>query len=172
MCVPADPYHTAGQANGMAFSCEETPLQPSLRNILTEVARDSGAPVNTAKLQSGDLSPWAQQGVLLLNWTLTVASNRAASHKTYGWSTFTAELVRQLSAHKTNLVFMLWGKHAHDAQRHITNTSKHLILKASHPSPYSYDVRSASAPAFQGCSHFQSCNEYICQNKGKPIVWT
>jgi len=168
----ADPYHTLGQANGLAFSCEELPLQPSLRNVQAEISRDFNSPILDPQLLQGDLSPWAKQGVLLLNWTLTVKANRAGSHKNLGWHLVTTSIIRRLSALKPHLVFLLWGRHAHEAVKYIQNPKTHLILKSSHPSPLSYDTASNQIPAFRGCGHFKRCNEYL-RNVAhvRPIQW-
>jgi uracil-DNA glycosylase len=166
-----DPYHTPGQANGMAFSCETTPLQPSLRNIFAEISRDFGTEIQDPRLKQGDLSPWATQGVLLLNASLTVRAHNAASHKNIGWQHLTQTVVKRLSTFKQPLVFLMWGRHAHDAVRHIVNPRKHLILKASHPSPYSYQTHSASAPAFEGCGHFRLCNQFLEKHNLPRVKW-
>jgi uracil-DNA glycosylase len=167
-----DPYHTPGQANGLAFSCETTPLQPSLRNIFTEIQRDQGAPVASDSILKGDLTPWASQGVLLLNSVLSVKSGQAQSHRNLGWPTLTSAIIRCLSKNKENLVFLLWGKPAREAaQANIEKPAKHLKLVSSHPSPLSYDTGTNAAPAFKECHHFQKCNEYLASKKLAPIQW-
>jgi uracil-DNA glycosylase len=167
-----DPYHTPGQANGLAFSCETTPLQPSLRNIFTEIQRDQGAPIVSESVLKGDLKVWASQGVLLLNSVLSVKSGQAQSHRNLGWTTLTSAIIRCLSKSKQNLVFLLWGKPAREAaQANIQQPGKHLKLVASHPSPLSYETATNAAPAFKECHHFQKCNEYLTTHGLKPIQW-
>ena len=170
--ISPDPYHTPGQANGLAFSCEQQPLQPSLRNIFTEVCRDFGkSTIETRQLLNGDLSPWAQQGVLLLNWTLTVQARQAKSHANLGWQHITQAIIRRLSEQKKGLVFLLWGRDAHVATDFIESPKMHLVLKSSHPSPYSYATESGRIPSFLGCGHFKQCNRYLLEQGLKEIHW-
>ena len=157
-----DPYHGPGQANGLCFSVNDgvrTP--PSLVNIFKEIKDDLGKPVP----QSGNLIRWADQGVLLLNATLTVQSGAAGSHQNKGWERFTDAVIKCVSDEKENLVFMLWGKYAQDKGAVIDST-KHMVLKARHPSPMS-----ANGGGWFGTKHFSKANEYLI-SKGLPeITW-
>lgn len=158
-----DPYHGPGQANGLCFAVgEETPLPPSLKNIFKEIEAEYGEPM---KNRSGDLSRWAKQGVLLLNATLTVRAHGAGSHQNKGWEEFTDAVVRALSEKREHLVFMLWGNYAKNKGAHIDRT-KHLILEAAHPSPFS------AYNGFFGCNHFTLANEYLEKNNKKQIDWS
>ncbi|MDX2195513.1 MAG: uracil-DNA glycosylase [Cytophagales bacterium] len=155
-----DPYHGAGQAHGLCFSVNDgIPLPPSLVNIYKEILSDIGTPIP----KSGNLTRWAQQGVLLLNATLTVRANTPGSHQNQGWETFTDAVVQALNINKTNIVFILWGAYA---QRKATflDIGKHLILKAAHPSPF-------SAAKFLGCRHFSQANAYLAAQGKKPMIW-
>ena len=135
-------------------------LPPSLRNIYKEIADDLGQPLQT----SGDLTRWAKQGVLLLNATLTVEAHKAGSHQNRGWEQFTDSVIKILAEKKDNLVFILWGSYAQQKGKFIDST-KHLVLKAPHPSPLS------SYRGFFGCKHFSLTNDFL-QSKGiKPIDW-
>jgi uracil-DNA glycosylase len=157
-----DPYHGAGQANGLAFAVEkEQSLPPSLQNIFKEIASDFGKPlVHT----DGDLTRWATQGVLLLNATLTVRSRTAGSHQDKGWELFTDAVIRALSEEREHLVFMLWGNYARQKGAHI-DRNKHLVLEAPHPSPFS------AASGFFGSKHFSKANEYLVSHGETPIDW-
>lgn len=157
-----DPYHGARQANGLAFAVDEkTAIPPSLQNVFKEIANDLGKPpVHT----SGDLSRWAKQGVLLLNATLTVRAQDAGSHQGHGWELFTDAVIKALSEKREHLVFMLWGNYAKAKGAHIDRT-KHLVLEAPHPSPFS------AASGFFGCRHFSKANEYLVANDTTPIEW-
>ena len=156
-----DPYHGPGQAHGLCFSVpNEVPPPRSLQNIFKELKNDIGMPVP----KTGNLSPWADQGVLLLNASLTVRANEPASHAMIGWQTFTDEVIRKLSAEKRGLVFMLWGKFAQQKEI-LIDDSKHLILKAAHPSPFSAEK------GFFGCKHFSKANEFLTQRGYDPIDW-
>ncbi len=157
-----DPYHGAGQAMGLSFSVNDgIPAPPSLINIFKEIKDDLGVPVP----KSGNLERWANQGVLLLNATLTVRASEAGSHQKKGWENFTDAVIRCISEEKEGVVFMLWGKYAQDKGA-IINTSKHLILKAKHPSPMA-----ANSGGWFGTKHFSKANEYL-QNQGlSPINW-
>ena len=162
-----DPYHGRGQANGLAFAVgEQTPIPPSLQNIFKEIASDLGPVLksnfNTAK--NGDLSRWAEQGVLLLNATLTVRAGMAGSHQGKGWEEFTDAAVRALSEGREHLVFMLWGNYAKAKGAHI-DRSRHLVLEAAHPSPFS------AANGFFGCKHFSKANDYLTEHGETPIDW-
>lgn len=156
-----DPYHGLGQAHGLAFSVPAgVTIPPSLRNIYHEIARDIG--ISTP--QTGDLSHWAKQGVLLLNTILTVQSGCAASHHKFGWEQFTKAVITNISKRKSAVVFILWGKSAHSKKPLIDDT-KHLILSAPHPSPLS------AYKGFFGCRHFSQTNHYLCQTGQSPIIW-
>lgn len=162
-----DPYHTPGQANGLAFSCETSGvLQPSLRNILDEVRRSLQQDIKQREVARGNLEPWAEQGVLLLNTVLTVESGRARSHVGEGWDEFTHHVIYRLLATRKHLVFMRWGKDAAAVKLPPGAYQNHLILTASHPSPYSYKI------SFEGCDHFAECNQYLIKHGRSAIVWT
>lgn len=156
-----DPYHGAGQAHGLSFSVQDGVAIPrSLQNIFKELQADIGLPIPT----SGNLTAWAERGVLLLNASLTVRANEPASHAQLGWLTFTDQVIRTLSAEKKGLVFLLWGKFAQEKQI-LIDDSKHLILKAAHPSPFSAEK------GFFGCKHFSKANEYLVRKGYDPIDW-
>jgi uracil-DNA glycosylase len=156
-----DPYHGAGQANGLCFSVNEgSPLPPSLKNIFKELNND----LEIAEPSSGNLESWARQGVLLLNATLTVRANEAGSHQNKGWENFTDAIISLLSEQKQGLVFLLWGKFA-QAKATLIDGTKHLILKAAHPSPFSVHA------GFFGCKHFSKTNEFLTQQGTKAINW-
>ncbi len=156
-----DPYHQEGQAHGLAFSVPNgTRIPPSLQNIFKEVMSDIGTSVHA----TGDLSPWAEQGVLLLNTTLTVEAGKPTSHKTFGWDRLTDNIIHTLSSEKEHLVFMLWGNHAIEKQT-LINAEKHLILTAPHPSPLS------AHRGFLGCQHFSQCNNFLISHNKIPITW-
>ena len=159
--IGQDPYHEPGQAHGLCFSVQEgCVLPPSLRNIYKEIEQDLGKNMPL----SGDLTRWANQGVLLLNATLTVEAHKAGSHQNRGWEQFTDSVIRILAEKKENLVFILWGSYAQQKGKYI-DSNKHLILKAPHPSPLS------SYRGFFGCKHFSLTNNFL-QSKGiKPIDW-
>ena len=157
-----DPYHGSQQANGLCFAVDEgTALPPSLQNIFKEIESDVG---QSLKNRSGDLSRWATQGVLLLNATLTVKARLAASHQGHGWELFTDAAIKALSEEREHLVFMLWGNYAKAKGAHI-DRSKHLVLEAPHPSPFS------AASGFFGCKHFSNANEYLISHNESPIDW-
>ncbi|MEJ0053202.1 MAG: uracil-DNA glycosylase [bacterium] len=157
-----DPYHGAGQANGLSFAVESNiAVPPSLQNIFKEIENEFGKPlVHT----DGDLSRWAVQGVLLLNATLTVRARLAGSHQGKGWEKFTDAVVRVLSEEREHLVFMLWGNYAKQKGAHIDRT-KHLVLESAHPSPFS------AANGFFGNGHFKKANEYLIEQGEAPIDW-
>ena len=156
-----DPYHGPGQAHGLCFSVlPGTKLPPSLINIYTEIQSDLGTQMSGA----GDLSPWADQGVLLLNATLTVEAHRAGSHQNMGWEQFTDAAIAALNTQSEGLVFMLWGSYAQKKGAHI-DTNKHLVLKAPHPSPLS------AHRGFFGCQHFSKTNQYLTSKGQEPIDW-
>ncbi len=156
-----DPYHGVGQAHGLSFSVNDgvrTP--PSLINMYKEINRDLG----TAIPQSGNLTRWAEQGVLLLNATLTVVAHTAGSHQGKGWETFTDAAIKKLADERENLVFLLWGAYA-QKKAVLIDEKKHLILKTVHPSPLS------AHRGFIGCGHFSKANEYLVSKGLEPIVW-
>lgn len=158
--IGQDPYHEPGQAQGISFSVPETvTIPPSLVNIMQEIQSDLGIQC----LPSGDLTRWANQGVLLLNTVLTVRRGQANSHKGYGWETFTGEVIKRLGARKEPLVFLLWGSYAQSFAPYIE--SQHLILKAPHPSPLS------AYRGFFGCKHFSKCNQFLESHQQTPIDW-
>lgn len=156
-----DPYHGPGQAHGLSFSVPDgVKPPPSLVNIYKELHKDFGMPIPA----TGNLLPWAKQGVLLLNAVLTVRANEPASHAKIGWMEFTDSVIRKISQEKTGIVFLLWGKFAHEKQALIDET-KHYVLKAAHPSPFSADK------GFFGCKHFSKTNELLAQQGIDPINW-
>ena len=156
-----DPYHDVGQANGLCFSVNDgIPFPPSLRNIFKEIESDIGTPIP----QSGDLSRWAKQGVLLLNATLTVEAHRAGSHQRHGWEQFTDSVITHLAAHRDNLVFILWGSYAIGKGAFI-DRSRHLVLTSVHPSPLS------AHRGFFGNHHFSRTNQYLIEHGKTPIEW-
>jgi uracil-DNA glycosylase len=155
-----DPYHGAGQANGLCFSVDAgVATPPSLANIFKEIEADLAHPVS----HDADLSRWAKQGVLLLNATLTVCEGAAGSHQNRGWEEFTDAAVRALSEKRHGLVFMLWGNYARRKGSGI-DRSRHLVLEAGHPSPL-------SAQRFFGCRHFSKANAYLAAQREAPIDW-
>ncbi|MFZ1075336.1 MAG: uracil-DNA glycosylase [Minisyncoccia bacterium] len=157
-----DPYHGDGQANGLAFAVEENQtLPPSLKNIFKEIEDDLSAPLEHT---SGDLSRWAEQGVLLLNATLTVRAHAAGSHQSRGWEQFTDAVIAALSAEREHLVFILWGNYAKAKGAHI-DRSKHLVLESAHPSPFS------ASNGFFGSKPFSKTNTYLIEHAEKPIGW-
>ncbi len=156
-----DPYHGEGQAHGLAFSVlDNTPIPPSLKNIFKELHDDVGK----AFSESGNLESWAKQGVLLLNCILSVEKDKPSSHQGLGWERFTDAVIKKVSDEHVHVVFLLWGKFA-QSKRKFIDESKHLVLTASHPSPFS------ARTGFFGCKHFSRTNEYLVQNKRKPILW-
>lgn len=157
-----DPYHNEGQAMGLSFSVPEgVKLPPSLVNIFKELQKDIGLPIPT----TGNLTPWAMQGVLLLNAVLTVRAHEPASHAKIGWTDFTNDIISLLSLKKSGLVFILWGNFAQEKIKLIDST-KHKILKAAHPSPFS------AHNGFFGCKHFSATNEYLVNTYQDPIDWS
>ncbi|MFN8357037.1 MAG: uracil-DNA glycosylase [Spirosomataceae bacterium] len=155
-----DPYHGAGQANGLSFSVNDgIAIPPSLVNIFKEIKDDLGKPLP----RSGNLERWAKQGVLLLNATLTVRASEAGSHQGKGWETFTDAVIKHLSDEKQNVVFMLWGAYA-QKKGEVIDARKHLVLKARHPSPMS-----ANNGGWFGCRHFSQANNYL-KAKGLPEI--
>jgi len=157
-----DPYHGPAQAHGLCFSVNDgIPFPPSLYNIFKEIRDDTG----TAIPRSGDLTRWAEQGVLLLNATLTVRAGQAGSHQNRGWETFTDAVIHTLNTGKENLVFLLWGSYAQNKGKFI-DASRHLVLKARHPSPLS-----ANSGGWFGNKHFSKTNEYLLQHGEEAIIW-
>jgi uracil-DNA glycosylase len=156
-----DPYHQPNQAMGLSFSVPKgTKIPPSLHNIYKELQNDIGMPIPIA----GDLTKWANQGVLLLNTSLTVRANEPASHQKIGWIEFTNDVIKLISTHKNHIVFILWGTFAHQKQQYIDAT-KHKILKSVHPSPLS------AHKGFFGCNHFSKTNQYLVAHGESPIDW-
>ena len=157
-----DPYHGPGQAHGLCFSVPRgVPHPPSLINIFKELEKD----VKTPYPKSGNLSPWAKQGVLLLNTTLTVQANRAGSHQGKGWEKFTDQVIHILSNYYKNIVFLLWGSYAKQKIK-IIDREKHFVLTSGHPSPLS-----ANRGYWFGNSHFSKTNDYLTSKGKKPINW-
>jgi uracil-DNA glycosylase len=157
-----DPYHGPGQAMGLSFSVPRgVAIPPSLRNIFLEVDRDLGVPAPA----HGDLSHWADQGVLLLNSALTVRSGDAGSHASLGWHRLTDAAIRAVSDGREHVVFLLWGRHAR-SKRALVDESRHLVLVAPHPSPLS------ASRGFLGCRHFSRANEYLVEHGLEPIDWS
>lgn len=156
-----DPYHGPGQAHGLSFSVPDgVAIPPSLKNIYKEIKDDTGTSIPA----SGNLERWAEQGVLLLNASLTVNAHQAASHQKIGWEHFTDAVIANLSSEKEHIVFMLWGRFAQEKGAHI-DTTKHLVLTAAHPSPLS------AYNGFFGCRHFSKANTYLTTHHRPPIVW-
>jgi len=156
-----DPYHGPGQAMGLCFSVPPgVPKPPSLQNIFKELADDVGM----ARPAGGDLTPWAERGVLLLNAVLTVQPRKAASHAGKGWERFTDRAVRELSERRDGLVFLLWGRYAQEKGA-IVDRARHHVLTAPHPSPYS------AASGFFGCRHFSLANAYLATRGSEPVDW-
>lgn len=159
--IGQDPYHELGQAHGLCFSVNDgVPFPPSLVNIFKEINTDIGAPVP----QSGNLTRWAEQGVLLLNATLTVREHVAGSHQRRGWEDFTDAVIRILSRERDGLVFILWGSYA-QSKSYLIDSSRHLILRSAHPSPLS------AYRGFFGNHHFSLTNNYLAQQGQTPIEW-
>lgn len=156
-----DPYHGPNQAHGLCFSVNDgVAFPPSLVNIFKEIESDLGISIPN----SGNLTRWSNQGVLLLNATLTVRAHQAGSHQNKGWETFTDSVIRILSERKKDIVFMLWGSYA-QKKGAVIDKSKHLVLKAVHPSPLS------AYRGFLGCKHFSIANQYLNKQELSPILW-
>lgn len=156
-----DPYHGDGQAHGLSFSVQPgVRIPPSLLNIFKEIKQDLGIDLPP----NGDLTRWAEQGVFLLNATLTVQAHNAGSHQKRGWEEFTDEVIAKLASKKEGLVFMLWGAYA-QKKTVLIPSDKHLILKAPHPSPLS------AHRGFLGCGHFSKANAYLKDQGVSPINW-
>lgn len=159
--IGQDPYHGPNQAHGYSFSVEKgIPIPPSLKNIYKEIEEEFNI---TMSSKNGDLTPWVDQGVFLLNSILTVEKSNAASHKDVGWSKFTDNLIKIISDNCENVVFLLWGKFA-ESKKSLIDSSKHLILISAHPSFY-------SAHNFFGNQHFKKANEYLKAHNKEEINW-
>ena len=160
--IGQDPYHEPGQAQGLSFSVPEgVPFPPSLQNIFKEIQLDLGKPMPP----TGDLTRWAEQGVLLLNATLTVRAHQAASHQRHGWEQFTDAAIRALNAERENLVFILWGGYAR-SKAQLIDRSRHLVPESVHPSPLS-----ANRGGWFGNHHFSQCNAYLREHGEQEIDW-
>ena len=156
-----DPYHGPGQAHGLCFSVQDgVRPPPSLQNIFKELRTDVGMP----RPMTGNLQPWTQQGVFLLNATLTVRAGKPGSHQHHGWESFTDAVISLLSQEHEHLVFLLWGAYAQQ-KAELIDGQKHLVLKAPHPSPFSADR------GFFGCKHFSQTNAYLESHGKPPIHW-
>lgn len=156
-----DPYHGPRQANGLCFSVNDgVKMPPSLVNIFKEIQNDLGKPMP----RTGNLERWARQGVLLLNATLTVRASSPGSHQHKGWEEFTDAVIKKISDEKSNIVFMLWGAYA-QKKGQVIDRSRHLVLQAAHPSPYSANN------GFFGCRHFSLANEYLRSKGLEEIDW-
>lgn len=159
--IGQDPYHEPGQAHGLCFSVNDgVQFPPSLNNIFKEIKDDTGADIPT----SGNLTRWAEQGVLLLNATLTVREHMAGSHQKHGWEEFTDEVIRTISNEREGIVFILWGSYA-QSKAQLIDSSKHFILKSAHPSPLS------AYRGFFGNHHFSLTNMYLQKRGESPIKW-
>lgn len=157
-----DPYHNPNQAHGLSFSVQDNiKLPPSLQNIYKEIESDLGVKKD---FNNGNLTNWAQQGVLLLNAVLSVEKNKPNSHTGKGWEGFTNEVIKKISSEKEHCVFLLWGKYA-EQKKILIDSNKHLILISSHPSPFSAHL------GFMGNKHFSQTNTYLKQHQKKEINW-
>lgn len=160
--IGQDPYHGFGQSHGLCFSVgEEVAIPPSLRNIFAEIHEDVGSPIPS----NGNLTRWADQGVLLLNAIMSVRAHEAGSHKNKGWEKFTDAVIQKLSAERENIVFMLWGGPARKKGAKVED-SKHLILESGHPSPLA-----ANRGYWFGNKHFSKANAYLKSKEKTPIIW-
>lgn len=159
--IGQDPYHEKGQAHGLAFSvCDGVKLPPSLKNIYKEIESEYGYKMSDC----GNLTKWAKQGVLLLNSSLTVNEGMPASHRGYGWETFTSAVVKLINDNLSNVVFLLWGRHAQEYENMI-DKQKHFVLKTTHPSPFSVKY------GFEGCGHFKKTNDILRSLGKEEIDW-
>ena len=156
-----DPYHGEGEAHGYAFSCLKTPIPPSLKNIYKELYSDLGIEKD---MLNGDLTPWANQGVMLLNAGLTVEKDKPNSHKDMGWNYFTDAVISKLNEREEPIVFILWGNFAKEKAKLITNKN-HLVIESAHPSPFS------ARNGFFGSKPFSKTNDFLIKNNKKPINW-
>lgn len=162
-----DPYHGANQANGLAFSVQDNiKIPPSLKNIFKELNRDLGFEIP----DSGNLQAWAEQGVLLLNSCLTVREGLPASHGKQGWEQFTQGCIDYLNDHKEKVVFLAWGRFAHDVCAKV-DKQKHCVIKTSHPSPLGATKQGKEFDAFLGSGCFSKANAYLEQHQQTPISW-
>lgn len=160
--IGQDPYHEPGQAHGLSFSVQDGVMfPPSLQNIFKEIQADLGTPIP----QSGNLTRWAEQGVLLLNASLTVRAHQANSHSSLGWQKFTDAAIQALATHREHLVYMLWGGYAR-SKAYMIDKSKNLVLESVHPSPLS-----ANRGGWFGQHQFSRCNAYLQENGQTPILW-
>ena len=160
--IGQDPYHEPGQAHGLSFSVNDgIPFPPSLINIFKEISNDLGTPMP----MSGNLTRWAEQGVLLLNATLPVRAHQAASHQRRGWEKFTDAVIKALDAHRDHLVFILWGGYARSKAK-LIDSSRHLVLQSVHPSPLS-----ANHGGWFGNHHFSRANAYLKEHGEDEIIW-
>ncbi len=160
--IGQDPYHEPGQAHGLSFSVQDGVMfPPSLQNIFKEIHDDLGTPVPA----TGNLTRWAEQGVLLLNATLTVRAHQANSHARLGWQQFTDAAIRALATHRQHLVYMLWGGYAR-GKAYMIDRQQNLVLESVHPSPLS-----ANRGGWFGQHQFSRCNQYLQQQGQEPIVW-
>jgi uracil-DNA glycosylase len=167
-----DPYHNPNQANGLAFSvADDMAVPPSLQNIYKELHSDIEAEGKQEWLQypsasdrTGDLTSWAEQGVLLLNATLTVEKNSPGSHQNKGWEEFTDRVIELVDSEKRGVVFLLWGKYARN-KADFVDRDKHLVLESPHPSPFSANR------GFFGCKHFSKTNYYLIGRGDEPVIW-
>ena len=160
--IGQDPYHEPGQAHGLSFSVNDgIPFPPSLINIFKEISNALGTPMP----MSGNLTRWAEQGVLLLNATLTVRAHQAASHQRRGWEKFTDAVIKALDAHRDHLVFILWGGYARSKAK-LIDSSRHLVLQSVHPSPLS-----ANHGGWFGNHHFSRANAYLKEHGKDEIIW-
>ena len=159
--IGQDPYHGPGQAHGLCFSVNDgVPFPPSLLNIFKEIKNDIGTDAPT----TGNLTRWAEQGILLLNATLTVRAHQAGSHQNRGWETFTDAIIKKINDHPEKIIFLLWGAHA-QKKAALIDTTKHVILTAPHPSPLS------AHRGFLSCKHFSKVNEFLIKTGRIPIDW-
>ena len=166
--VGQDPYHGEGQAHGLSFSVPEgIQIPPSLRNIYKELNRDLGIKIPA----SGNLSAWAKQGVLLLNASLTVRAGEANSHSKQGWLRFTNACIQHINQHKSGVVFLAWGRFAHEVCS-VVDTTKHCVIKTSHPSPLGAMKNGRDFSAFLGSGCFSLANQYLIQHGQSPIDWS
>ena len=160
--IGQDPYHEPGQAHGLSFSVQDGVMfPPSLQNIFKEIQADLGTPIPT----SGNLTRWAEQGVLLLNASLTVRAHQANSHSALGWQKFTDAAIQALATHREHIVYMLWGGYAR-GKAYMIDKSKNLVLESVHPSPLS-----ANRGGWFGQHQFSRCNAYLQANGQPPIAW-
>jgi len=159
--IGQDPYHGLGQAMGLSFSVPRgVSKPPSLRNIFKELHDDLGCEIPV----SGDLTPWTEQGVMLLNATLTVAAGQAGSHQNKGWEQFTDKIIQTINEKRENVAFLLWGRYAQD-KGVIIDRSRHLVLQSAHPSPF------AARHGFFGSKPFSQTNQYLAEHDIDPIDW-